>query len=289
MSSPFTPSPGTLYVVATPIGNLGDFSPRAQATLAGVSAICAEDTRTTGGLLAQFGIARPLLALHDHNESQMAASLVARLQAGDTLALVSDAGTPLVSDPGYALVCAVRDAGLEVITVPGPCAVIAALSVAGLPTDEFTFAGFLPHKKGERSKRLQALASEPRTLVLYESPHRIAEAAADIAEVFGDRRLCIARELTKKFEQSARMPANALPAWLVADANRERGEFVLVLEGAPKQDERQAAMLDAQRLLTVLMTEISPSRAARVAAELLGQKRGPLYELAQQIKPNDEA
>jgi 16S rRNA (cytidine1402-2'-O)-methyltransferase len=286
MSLPNSLTPGTLYVVATPIGNLGDLSPRAQAVLAGVDAICAEDTRTSAGLLAQFGISRPLLAVHDHNEGRIASLLVERLGQGQSLALISDAGTPLVSDPGYALVCAVRDAGREVIAVPGPCAAIAALSIAGLPTDEFTFAGFLPHKRGERIKRLQALAEQARSIVLYESPHRMADSAEDIAAVFGERRLCIAREITKRFEQSARMAASALPAWLAADSNRLRGEFVLVLEGCPEPDQSAAAAIDAKRLLTVLMTELSPSRAAKVAAEVLGQKRGPLYELAQQIKPD---
>ena len=290
MSTVNSISPGTLYVVATPIGNLGDLSPRAQQTLAAVAAICAEDTRTTGILLAHFGIARPMIALHDHNKDRLAAQLVARLQQGEALALVSDAGTPLVSDPGYALVCAARDAGLPVCAVPGPCAVTAALSVAGLPTNEFVFAGFLPHKRGERLKRLSALAQEPRTLVFYESPHRIVESAEDFATIFDEqRRICIARELTKRFEQSQRMRVTELPAWLKADENRQRGEFVLVLEGAPEHEDDLRSVNDSRRILEILLRELPASRAARVAAEITGAKRGPLYDLAQQIKPNTEA
>lgn len=271
--------PGCLYVVATPIGNLGDFSPRARSVLARVDLICAEDTRTTGGLLAQFGISRPLRALHEHNEDRLAASLVTELQAGRTLALVSDAGTPLVSDPGYGLVRAARDAGLEVRAIPGPCALVAALSVAGLPTDEFTFAGFLPAKASARRQRLRALAKEPRSLVFYEAPHRIVDCAEDLASELGaERRVCLVRELSKKFEQSQRMPAGELAAWLRADENRQRGEFVMVVEGAPKQELETA--MDAGHVLRLLLTELSPSRAARLAAEMTGIKRKQLYEMA---------
>ncbi len=230
-----------------------------------------------------------MIALHDHNEDRIAAQLVARLQQGEALALVSDAGTPLVSDPGYALVRAARDAGLPVCAVPGPCAVTAALSVAGLPTNEFVFAGFLPHKRNERIKRLRALALEPRTMVFYESPHRIVESAEDFAAVFGSqRRICVARELTKRFEQSLRLNVSELPAWLKADENRQRGEFVLVLEGAPEHEDDVRSVNDSRRVLEILLRELPASRAARVAAEITGEKRGPLYDLAQQIKPNPE-
>jgi 16S rRNA (cytidine1402-2'-O)-methyltransferase len=274
--------PGCLYVVATPIGNLGDLSPRAQSLLARVDLICAEDTRTSGQLLAAFGLHRPLLALHDHNEDRVASRLVADQQAGRTLALISDAGTPLVSDPGYALVKAVRDAGLELRAIPGPAALIAALSVAGLPTDEFRFAGFLPAKPAARRERLRALAADAATLVFYEAPHRIVECAEDLAQAFGpDRPVCLARELTKRFEQSVRLPAGELAAWLRADDNRQRGEFVLVAGGAPAGQDRHG--LSAEQTLQVLLAELSPSRAARVAAELTGLKRKPLYERALQL------
>src|SRR5690606_36802588 len=195
------PAAGTLHVVATPIGHLADLSPRALETLRAVAAVCAEDTRHTRQLLAHFGIERPLLALHEHNEAEVADRLVARLAAGDSLALVSDAGTPLVSDPGFRLVRAAREAGIRVSPVPGPSAIVAALSVAGLPSDRFSFEGFLPAKSGARRERLAALAADARTLVFYESSHRIVESLADFRTVFGDgRRAVLARELTKLFE-----------------------------------------------------------------------------------------
>jgi len=271
--------PGCLYVVATPIGNLGDLSPRALRVLSTVDAICAEDTRTTAQLLSHFGVARPMKALHEHNETRITAEVVAQLQAGKTLALVSDAGTPLVSDPGYALVDAARGAGLTVQAIPGPCAVTATLSMAGLPTDEFVFAGFLPAKPSARRARLQALAAEPRTWVIYEAPHRIAECVDDLAQILGPERLVfLARELTKRFEQSVRLPASELPAWLAADANRLRGEFVIAVAGAPARAE--ATSLDARQLLLALLTELPPAKAARLAATLTGEKRQTLYQWA---------
>lgn len=271
--------PGCLYVIATPIGNLGDLSPRAASLLARVDAICAEDTRTTGQLLTQFGISRAMVALHDHNESRVSAKLVADLLAGKSLALVSDAGTPLVSDPGYALVRAAREAGCEVRAVPGPSAVTAALSIAGIATDEFTFVGFLPAKPSARRARLQVLATESRTLVLYEAPHRIVECAEDLATVLGaDRRVCLARELTKRFEQSVWLPAGELAAWLLADENHRRGEFVLVVQGAPASERMPG--INPEQALRLLLKELSPSRAARITAELTGVKRKELYELA---------
>lgn len=280
MSTDHPLNPGTLYVVATPIGNLGDFSPRASATLAAVAAICAEDTRTTAQLLAHAGLSKPLIALHEHNESKVTAQLLARLQAGDALALVSDAGTPLISDPGYSLVRAARDAGLPVVAVPGPCAVVAALSVAGLATDEFLFAGFLPAKRAARRERLHALAAETRTWVIYESPHRIQECADDLLAAVGPLRLlCVARELTKKFEESQRMPASELPAWLQAHEHRQRGEFALCIERAPEQQDSPPPV-DVRKLMKLLLAELPASRAARIAAELTGVKRAQLYEMA---------
>lgn len=269
--------PGSLYVVATPIGNLGDFAPRARAVLAAVDAICAEDTRTSAPLLRRFGIHARLLALHEHNEDRIAATLVERLQRGERLALISDAGTPLISDPGYALVSAARAAGLPVYAVPGPSAALAALSISGLPSDRFVFEGFLPPKPAARRQRLRELAAEPRTLVIFESAHRIEEAARDCAEVLGQRTVCLCRELTKRFEQSVCLPAVQLPAWLAADPDRRRGEFVLVVAGAPAPVAEEAT---AQRLLRVLLKELPPSAASRLAAELTGLPKGRLYRQA---------
>nr|WP_240433557.1 16S rRNA (cytidine(1402)-2'-O)-methyltransferase [Solimonas sp. K1W22B-7] len=269
---------GHLYVVATPIGNLGDLSPRALEVLRGVDAICAEDTRNSAGLLNHFGLRKPLLALHDHNEEQVAAGLVARLAGGESLALISDAGTPLVSDPGFRLVRAAREAGLPVVALPGPCAAIAALSISGIASDRFLFVGFLPAKSSQRRAALEELAPQTATLLLYESSHRIADCAVDLAAVLGDRRVCIARELTKLFEQSEAMPAAGLPAWIAADANREKGEFVLVVEGAPRQQATAAA--DVERILRVLVKELGASQGARLAAEITGRKKRELYEMS---------
>ena len=264
-------APGHLYVVATPIGNLGDLSPRAQAVLRGVDRICAEDTRTSGGLLAHFGIQRPLSALHEHNEDRAVADVLAQLREGRAVAVISDAGTPLISDPGFVLVRAAREAGIPVIAVPGPCAAIAALSLAGLPSDAFCFAGFLPHKQSARRERLRELGSLPQTLIFYEASHRIAETLDDlVAELGPGRRVCLAREITKRFEQSVLLPASELVAWLAADSNRGRGEFVLVIEAAPAESAGKAEQL---RLLRVLLKELSPAKAARVAAELTGARK----------------
>lgn len=270
-------SDGHLYVVATPIGNLGDLSPRALRVLSAVNAICAEDTRVTGGLLSHFGVRARLVALHEHNETEIAGKLVRRLLAGESLALVSDAGTPLVSDPGFALVRAARAAGVPVMTVPGPCAMVAALSVSGLPSDRFVFEGFLPSRRGARRSRLQALADGRDTLIVYESSHRIADCLADCAEVLGaQRRICLARELSKRFEQSITATAARLCEWLAEDGNRSRGEFVLVIEGAADT----ARPDEADRILRALLGELEPSRAARVAAELTGQRKNALYRRA---------
>lgn len=266
----------TLYVVATPIGNLGDLSPRARVVLAGVTAIGAEDTRNTAVMLAQFGIATPLLAVHDHNEGDVAAKLVARLQAGDSLALVSDAGTPLISDPGYRLVRAVRDAGLPVVPVPGACAAIAALSVAGIPSDRFCFEGFLPAKSGARRERLAELCAETRTLVFYESAHRIEEALADLVAVFGaDREAALGRELTKRFETVLGPTLGDIARAVAGDANQRRGEFVLVVRG--NADRESAQLAEGKRLYAKLAAHLKPSQAAKLAAELSGAPRKALY------------
>ncbi len=274
--------PGHLYVVATPIGNLGDLSPRAQAVLAAADRICAEDTRNSGRLLAHYGIRTPVTAVHEHNESGACANLVAAMQSGSALALISDAGTPLISDPGFVLVRAARAAGVPVITIPGPCAAIAALSVSGLPSDRFVFEGFLPARSAARRQRLQALHSETRTLILYESSHRIADTASDLAELFGSRAVCLARELTKLHEQSVTLPAAELPGWIATDSNRERGEFVLLIEGAPENAADTQA--DAERVLRLLLAELPVSSAAKLAAEISGGRKKDLYELALKLQ-----
>ena len=267
---------GTLHVVATPIGNLGDLSPRALDTLKSVAAVCAEDTRHTRQLLAHYGIERPLLALHEHNEEEVASKLVSRLLGGDSLALVSDAGTPLVSDPGFRLVRAARAAGVRVSPVPGPCAFIAALSVAGLPSDRFVFEGFLPAKAGARRERLAHLVVEPRTLVFYESAHRIAEALEDVAAAFGgDRRAVLARELTKLFETVLDGTLAQLHAQVMGDANQRKGEFVLLVQGAG--DDADARIAEGRRLYAKLGEHLPPSTAAKLAAELSGAPRKALY------------
>lgn len=272
---------GHLYVVATPIGNLGDLSPRAQQVLDSVDRICAEDTRTSSTLLANFGIRRPLIALHDHNEDQITGQLVAELKLGKTLALISDAGTPLISDPGFALVRAAREAGVPVMTLPGPCAAVAALSISGIASDSFSFIGFLPSKAQARKVRLQALATETRTLIFYESSHRIDESVEDIATLFPQRKLCLARELTKLFEESVTATADEVAVWLKQDANRSRGEFVLVLEGAAA--EAQSDDAEAERVLRVLLKELSASQAAKLAAELTGRRKNELYAMANKL------
>lgn len=273
---PGLPAAGTLHVVATPIGNLGDLSPRAQEILRGVAAICAEDTRHSGQLLAHFGIATPLLALHEHNEEAIAERMVARLLRGESLALVSDAGTPLVSDPGYRLVRAARAAGVRVSPVPGPCAAIAALSVAGLASDRFAFEGFLPAKSAARRERLRPLAAEPRTLVFYESSHRIVESLEDLCTVFGsDRPAVLARELTKLFETVLDDTVSGLLAAVQADANQRKGEFVLLVQGAG--EDADARLAEGRRVYALLGAHMPPSAAARLAAEITGAPRKALY------------
>ena len=275
--SAHTVAPGALYVVATPIGNLGDLSPRACRILAQVDRIAAEDTRTSGMLLAHFGIQRPLLALHEHNEDRIAAELVRQLQAGASLALICDAGTPLISDPGFALVRAARAAGVPAYAVPGPCAAVAALSVSGLPSDAFVFAGFLPPKQAARRARLEQLGRGPRTVIVYESAHRIAEALADLLAVLGPQRpVALSRELSKRFEESYSGTAAGLLSWQVADANRSRGEFVLLIGGAPQA----ADLAEGERVLRLLLRELPPSAAARLAAEISGAPRKALYAAA---------
>ncbi len=271
------PSPaGTLHVVATPIGNLNDLSPRALETLRGVAAICAEDTRHTRQLLSHFGIEQSLVALHEHNESGIAERIVARLQAGESLALVSDAGTPLVSDPGFRLVAAARAAGIRVSPVPGPCALVAALSVAGLPSDRFAFEGFLPAKAGARRERLAQLAGETRTLIFYESSHRIEETLADAVAAFGaERPAAVARELTKLFETVLSGGLGELHARVATDADQRKGEFVLLVQGVA--DDTEAKTAEGRRVYALLNAHLPPSTAAKLAAEITGAPRKALY------------
>lgn len=265
-----------LYVIATPIGNLADISARALETLKQVAAVCAEDTRHTRPLLAHYGIDKPLIALHDHNEEAIADKVVARLLAGESLALVSDAGTPLVSDPGFKLVRAARAAGVRVSPVPGACAAIAALSVAGLPSDRFAFEGFLPAKASGRRERLSRLAGASATLVFYESSHRIEESLADMAAVFGgDRPAVLARELTKLFETVLDGDLDSLLAKVKADPNQRRGEFVVMVQGAV--DDEAAQIAEGRRLYARLNEHLPPSTAAKLAAELSGAPRKALY------------
>ena len=273
---------GRLDVIATPIGNIGDLSPRARESLGAAALVLAEDTRRTSTLLAACGIGRPLLSLHDHNEAGRVDALLERLRRGEVLALVSDAGTPLLSDPGFILVRAVAAAGFEVRSIAGPSAVTAALAVAGLPTDRFVFEGFLPARPGERSAALARLAQEPRTLVLFEAPHRIATTLQQLADAFGrDRNAVIARELTKVHECIYRGTLAELAARAGSDADIARGEITLVIAGAPELSEGDAALL--ARALPLLLKSLPPARAAAIGAQLSGIPRATAYEQAQRL------
>jgi 16S rRNA (cytidine1402-2'-O)-methyltransferase len=273
-------SRSTLYIVATPIGNLGDMTMRAREVLGAVDVIAAEDTRHTRQLLQAFGLQTPTIALHEHNEAQKAEGLLNELAAGKSIALVSDAGTPLISDPGFAVVAAARKAGHNVVAVPGACAAIAALSVAGLPTDRFVFEGFLPAKSSARRERLRELAKETRTLVFYEAPHRIVEVLADLALEFGDERAAtVSREITKRFESHYTGTLAELATRANTDADMQRGEIVIVVSGAAAM----TTTFDADHVLHALIDELAPAQAAKIAAKLTGVKRSDLYERAVEI------
>ena len=282
------PATGKLYVVATPIGNLGDFSPRARAVLTDCALIAAEDTRHTGILLKHFGIGTPQVSLHDHNEEMRAIEIIARLREGKSVALVSDAGTPAISDPGFELVRAVAAAGLEIIAIPGPCAAIAALSIGALPTDRFCFEGFLPARGAARRLRLKSLAEEPRTLVIYESPHRVRETLEDCVSAFGEARgAAIVREATKLHETTYR--GSLLDLWNRAksDADVARGEIVLLIGGAPQtaalaDDPEAKAGLD--KVLVTLLAELPLKQAARLAAQITGARDNEAYKRALILK-----
>lgn len=273
----------TLYVVATPIGNVADITLRAVNVLAMADAIACEDTRNTAHLLARYGLSKELVAAHEHNEREVAEKLVARLRAGQRIALVSDAGTPAVSDPGARIVDAVRDAGLRVLPLPGASAAISALSASGLVNDRFYFVGFLPSKARQRETELARLANESATLVFYEAPHRIAETVAALCAAFPpERKIVFARELTKLFEEIHRCPLRDAQAWLDADAHRHKGEYVLLVEGAAERADDGSA--EAERILKILLAECPVKQAASLAAQITGQKKNALYERALQLK-----
>lgn len=282
-------APGTLYVVATPIGNLDDISARMLKTLQNVALIAAEDTRHSARLMQHFGINTPLIACHDHNERDQGLRLVERLLAGESIALISDAGTPLISDPGFHLVRAARAAGVPVVPVPGPCALVAALSAAGLPSDRFVFEGFLPARSSGRRQQLEALREEPRTLIFYEAPHRLLESLCDMQTVFGDERVVVlARELTKTFETIKGAPLVELCAWVEADSNQQRGECVLLVEGwrAPEGEESLSA--EVLRILQLLLAELPLKRAAALAAEITGVRKNLLYQEALRLQKDND-
>ncbi len=274
---------GVLYVVATPIGNLGDISERARDVLKNADLIAAEDTRHSKKLLSHLSISTPLQAYHDHNERSSAAKFLRYLEEGKSIALISDAGTPLLNDPGFQLLKLAHQQHIKVVPVPGPSALVSALSVAGLSADRFVFDGFLPDKQQARIKRLQSLSSEPRTLVFYEAPHRIQACLSDCLQVFGtDRQVCIAREISKYYETIRKDKLPALISWIEADEQQLKGEFVVVIEGADARDLND--MTEGIRVLKILLQSLSVSEAAAMAAEITGMKKNELYKSALSLK-----
>ncbi|MEQ9463012.1 MAG: 16S rRNA (cytidine(1402)-2'-O)-methyltransferase [Haliea sp.] len=268
-----------LYVVATPIGNLGDISQRALAVMAAADLVAAEDTRHTSRLLQHFNVDVPLQAYHDHSDARAQARIMACLAANGIVVLVSDAGTPLISDPGYRLVREAQQHGFRVVPIPGACAAIAALSASGLPTDRFLFEGFLPAKAGARAARLQSLSAETATLVFYEAPHRVVETLEAMVEAFGaDREALLARELTKTFETLRRAPLAELAAFVAADSNQQRGEIVLAVSGQRGRDQEGELSDETARLLQRLAVELPAKRAAAVVADLTGLRKKALYD-----------
>ncbi|OZG71994.1 16S rRNA (cytidine(1402)-2'-O)-methyltransferase [Hahella sp. CCB-MM4] len=275
--------PGLLYIVATPIGNLEDISARAIATLKNVDLIAAEDTRHSARLCRHFGIATPMVSLHSFNEASRAGHVISRLLEGECVALVSDAGTPLISDPGYPLVRQARAEGVKVTPVPGPCAMVAALSVAGIPSDRFAFEGFLPAKGSARRKQLESLQSETRTLIFYESPHRILDFLEDLNVVFGDREVVLGREITKTFETFLNGTPDSLIQRLHEDTDQQRGEFVVVVAGAAESPE-EGAGVDVDKLLQALIREMPVKKAAAIVADVTGLGKNELYKRALILK-----
>jgi len=269
----------TLYVVATPIGNLDDMVPRAVAVLQSVDVIAAEDTRHSARLLSHFSIETPAVAYHDHTDLRQVTTLIGRMKRGQSIALISDAGTPLVSDPGYRLVRETRKAGIRVVPVPGACAMVAALSASGLPSDRFAFEGFLPAKTAARCSRLEPLASDERTLIFYEAPHRIEASLADMAQVFGaEREAVLAREITKTFETIRSGTLEGLQAFVAADSNQRRGEMVVMVRGVSRSEKKVDIDPEAERLMRILMGELSLKQSSKLVAEITGLKKKPLYQ-----------
>ena len=280
-------SDSLLYIVATPIGNLGDMTPRAVSVLRQVDVIAAEDTRHSRRLMNHFGIDTPLIPCHDFNERQQAQSIIQRMRQGESVALISDAGTPLISDPGFFLVRSVREAGFAVVPVPGACAYIAALSVSGLPTDRFCFEGFLPAKSVARRKRLEALATFPATWGVYESPHRIMELMADLVAVIGpERYIAVAREISKTFETVLVGSVAEVLAVMESDSNQQRGEFVVLLEGY-KAPAGEVIEPQVSQMLVRLMEELPIKKAAAVVSDLTGVRKKDLYELGMTIRSGE--
>jgi 16S rRNA (cytidine1402-2'-O)-methyltransferase len=274
---------GTLYIVATPIGNLGDMVPRAVETLQSVSVIACEDTRHSKKLLDHFSIDKPCVAYHDHADKKSSYQLLKRLAAGEDIALISDAGTPLISDPGYRLVAEARQQDIAVIPIPGACAAVAALSVAGLPTDKFNFIGFLPAKSSQRKTALTGLKSVGETMVCYEAPHRILDTVVDMAEIFGgDRQAFMAREVSKTFETYLQGSLDQLQTIISSDSNQQRGEIVLVISGATKAADSVA--VDAEKVLGLLLKELPITKAASLTAKITGGDKKQLYQLALQLQ-----
>ncbi|ASI89004.1 16S rRNA (cytidine(1402)-2'-O)-methyltransferase [Vibrio mediterranei] len=268
----------TLFIVPTPIGNLGDITQRALDVLNSVDIIAAEDTRHTGKLLSHFNIQTRTFALHDHNEQQKAQVLVDKLLAGESIALVSDAGTPLISDPGYHLVSQCRQAGVKVVPLPGACAVITALSASGLPSDRFSFEGFLPAKSKGRKDKFMEIAKAERTCIFYESPHRITESLADMLEALGpEREVVLARELTKTYETIQGLPLGELVEWIEEDENRKRGEMVLLIHGY-REPVTDTLPDEATRTLAILVKELPLKKAAAATAEIYNLKKNALYK-----------
>ncbi len=269
-----------LYIVATPIGNLGDMVPRAIEVLQTVDVIAAEDTRHTAKLLAYFNIQTPMLAYHDHSDDSRTFAIINRLKAGESVALVSDAGTPLISDPGYALVRQAREAGVRVVPIPGACALVAALSAAGMPSDRFTFEGFLPSKAGARERALEAVAEMSHTVIFYEAPHRILASLHTMSQVFGeDREVVVARELTKTFETFLAGSLTEVIALVESDSNQQRGEFVVIVRGIPVRAEL-AIGDESARIMKILVEELPLKQASQLAAQITGVKKKVLYQWA---------
>ena len=270
---------GILYIVATPIGNLQDITQRALDTFAQVDLIAAEDTRHSGLLLSHYGIKKPFFALHDHNEQEKAHILVEKLKQGSNIALISDAGTPLISDPGFHLVRQCREAGIRVVPLPGACAAITALCASGIASDRFCFEGFLPAKSKARKDKLENIAEEDRTLIFYESTHRILDTLEDMQSVLGEERyIVLAREITKTWETITGNTIKNLREWLLGDPNRTKGEMVLIVEGKPKSDNNEEISPQAVKALELIAEELPLKKAAAIVAELYGYKKNALYQ-----------